>query len=391
MNGASSPLAGRAIYLLAAVSLAAGLLFEWAARRHASTTTESQDAEIRAVERMTDARVVLAAARAKRIDAPTARELARVDPADTGLVGIEWSSLVTTPGTLDAKQASTDPRWAGLLVRWMREAGVGPGTRVAIGASGSFPALAFAAQIAAESLGAEPIVAGSLGASNFGATIPTFDLHDMHRTLLDAGVLHTPMRLLSPGGDEDRLAGLDEEREWVAARLATIAAQPDAPEILMPASRLESIARREEVFFGPNGVGSDPSVVLFVTVGGHAANYGVGPSALALPNGLIPAAQASTLFPPTAAHIGDSVAIRALRNGVPVVNLLGIRDLMVRHGMGYHGGAVHSQHAATIPAGPLSGPWRIAAALLGVTLLAAVLGSRPLRGRHEDSEPEQST
>lgn len=356
---------------LAVAALALLLLFEALAPEipHPEFGIE----ERAAIQRTLAAQRALADARRSAISAETAAELRRTDPHDTGLIGVEWSPLVTTPGTLEAKQASCDPRWAALFCRWMERAGVGPDASVAIGSSASFPAPMLAARIAAESLGARPIIVASLAASNYGATIPEFDLFAMEQVLLAQGHVTHPIDVLTPGGDEDRLAGLEQgDREQVLVRLEAIRRLPNAPTVVIPADRAEAIALRDDVLFGQ----SHAKPALFINIGGHAANYGVGASALAMPRGAIDPAAISGID----AIQGDSMIVRALRSGIPVVNVLDVRGILFDEGLvpspGGDAAAILLSRSPTV---------RVLSMILAFTLAAALLWMRRVQLTRRDA------
>ncbi len=126
-----------------------------------------------------------------------------LDPNGTCLIGPEHTELFTSLGQLEAKRTTTTPDMAGLLAHLLDEAGVGEGDRVAVGASGSFPALLVATLTAVEALGAEPVTILSLGASSFGATRPGFHLLDLYELLEAGGFVSVPPAAVSLGGSED--------------------------------------------------------------------------------------------------------------------------------------------------------------------------------------------
>jgi poly-gamma-glutamate system protein len=122
------------------------------------------------------------------------------DPNATCLVGPEMGELFTTLGQVEAKRTTLVPDMAGLMVHLLREAGVGRGDTVAVGASGSFPALMVATVVAVEALRAHPQVVLSLGASSFGATRPDFHLLHLYLLLRRRGCC-PPRRWGCPWGD----------------------------------------------------------------------------------------------------------------------------------------------------------------------------------------------
>ncbi|MEO1085566.1 MAG: poly-gamma-glutamate system protein, partial [Acidobacteriota bacterium] len=111
------------------------------------------------------------------------------DPAETALIGQEYTQITTDRGYLDAKLASTDPNFAAVTVDLLRSVGVEPGDCVALAMTGSFPALNVSALAAVDVVGARPVTITSVGASNFGATDPFFTWLDMERELVDRGML----------------------------------------------------------------------------------------------------------------------------------------------------------------------------------------------------------
>lgn len=282
-------------------------------------------------------------------------ELKKSDPMETGLVGIEWSEYTTTSGDLAAKRLSSSSHWVGAWISWYREAGLEAGDRVAIGASGSFPAMILSARIAAEALGLEPVVIASLTSSTWGANVPGFDLWEMERVLVEGGHLVYPARMWSLGGDGDRAFHIDEEdRDRLFLRLAEIESDPATPTILRPVSTSASIDARVALFFPGNG----ENCRLFVNIGGHAANFGTGLGALSVPSGLtIPRREGSIDW------AGDSVILRALGRGVPVIHILDIRGLAASRGIGPSDGSRMEKTALFHGA-----PSRIAAGLLAAFL-----------------------
>ena len=63
------------------------------------------------------------------------------DPAGTGLIGDSMTLVTSVPGNLKAKQTSLNPNFAAAVVQMLHDAGVREGDVVAVGCSGSFPAL----------------------------------------------------------------------------------------------------------------------------------------------------------------------------------------------------------------------------------------------------------
>jgi poly-gamma-glutamate system protein len=236
---------------------------------------------------------------------------AEIDPNRTGLIGPEIDRLTTTIGHPAAKRTTTNPEFAALLVHLMYQSGVAPGDRVAIGSSGSFPALMIAALAAAEAMSVTPVSILSLGASGYGATRPEFHLLKISELLLREGIIGTRPVAASLGGDRDR--GREYPQELRESLLEEIR---EAGMTLLEES---SLRRNVEARMAVYGAGSTP-ISAYINAGGSYANLGTSNLALKLKPGLNRAVD----LPPEDER---GVLFEMAAQGIPTIHLLFIEGL----------------------------------------------------------------
>lgn len=194
----------RVVHILVATIAAAALL---SAERFQVTHVQPDfEVKLRAAKRMQRGIDVIRTHRVRNV-AAVDRE---IDPTGSGLIGIAASSTTTSSGSLEAKRTTANPNWAAVLVELLREAEVKEGDLIAVGLSGSFPALNLAAFVAAEELGVEVVSIASAGASSWGANFASFAWLDMETVLQEAGVLSTRSIAASLGGGRDRGLGMSK-------------------------------------------------------------------------------------------------------------------------------------------------------------------------------------
>ncbi|MDR3672843.1 MAG: poly-gamma-glutamate system protein [Holophaga sp.] len=292
--------------------------------------------------------------------AAVAREAPAPDPATdpnrTGLVGLPFTPITTTLGSLPAKRTGAQPDAAALMARLMTQAGVQPGSRVAIESSGSFPGFAIAALVAARSLGAEAVPVVSIGASQYGANRPGFTLPDMLAVLARRGLIQRGPLAVSPGGGSDRGGDMDPHAlEPALSRAAALGAR-----ILRPAGLAADVATKRAI------LDSKGRPAVFVSVGGNWAAAGPGESLLGRTGLLTPGR-----FKPE----GTGLIQSYLRDQVPVIRVLDVQDLCVRTGLPFDpipwpAEGRSSLYRGTLPPRPLIalGP--------ALAILAAVLAKR---------------
>jgi len=191
------------VHVLVAVIACAALLS--AERFQRLGVSPNFDEKLRAARQMERGMDVVRTWRARKV-APIDTEL---DPTGSGMIGFASSPTTTNTGSLAAKRTTVNPNWAAVLVDLLRRAGIERGDLVAVGISGSFPALNVAALIAADVLELETVTIASAGASSFGANIPGFGWLDMEHLLADAGIFRGRTIAASLGGTRDRALGMD--------------------------------------------------------------------------------------------------------------------------------------------------------------------------------------
>ena len=125
-----------------------------------------------------------------------------IDPAQTGLIGMLMTPITTATAPVSAKQTSANPNFAAVIVEMLMKAGVEEGDVVAVGCSGSFPALNICTYAALRTLKLRPVVISSVSASQFGANDPQLLWIDMERILNEHDRDKFPFRSIaaSPGG-----------------------------------------------------------------------------------------------------------------------------------------------------------------------------------------------
>ena len=295
-----------------------------------------------------------------------------LDPNRTGLVGPEYSDLMTTVGALESKRTTTNPNMAGLIVHFLTQAGVSRGQTIGVACSGSFPALMIASIAAARSMGVRPIVILSLGASSYGATSTQFSLLDIYDVLARARICIEPPAAVSLGGEKD--VGLDFEAD-VRDNLVRQILQSGILFIREP--DLEAnVARRVSVYEA-----SGTRIAALINCGGSYSSLGSSTSILDLSPGLA----TSVVVPPRAERgLLQEMAAR----GIPVIHLLHIKGLALRHGLPWDPVPLPEPGAFSLP-GPQSGNsarfWLVSLGYLALlAVLAAWPGMRPREPRGSD-------
>jgi poly-gamma-glutamate system protein len=297
------------------------------------------------------------------------------DPNRTGMIGLEYGSFTTSLGDLAAKRTSTDPSLAALMVRLYAEAGAKRGDCVAIGASGSFPALLVAALAAAKVSGLTGIVIGSIGSSTWGANAEGFTMAELLGVLSSSPLAGFILAGVSLGGDGD--AGHEFDQATLVSLRSRIL---DSGLPLFEASGTrDSVKKRLALYARSAG---DRRIAAYVNIGGNIASIGTGIEVISLQPGLVkPDWQA--VAPEYRGVIYEMAAL-----GLPVIHLLNMRGLAARYSLPWDPSPLTRPERAAAP-DPRNDPYEkvkagifLAAAL--ATLAAAFIAERRRRekGRH---------
>ncbi|EQA43738.1 poly-gamma-glutamate system protein [Leptospira broomii serovar Hurstbridge str. 5399] len=240
------------------------------------------------------------------------------DPARSGLIGSFLTAVTSNTGIITAKQTSVNPNFAGLLVDLLKKAGVEDGGTVAVGLSGSFPALNVCVYAAAKSLNLKLVSISSLSSSQWGANDPEFLWADMERELFKEKIFPYRSIALSYGGLEDRALGISPEGK----RLLDESVRRNSLPLLTGDSFTSSLDERMRRF--TNGAKGE-SFQAYINVGGGTISVGTKAGKLSFKPGL------NKTLPPGAAKI-DSVMTRFLLEDVPVIHLTEIEELAKKYG-----------------------------------------------------------
>jgi len=248
------------------------------------------------------------------------------DINQTGLIGLRYSAITTTVGSLAAKRTTTNPNFAGLMVYLLHQAGAQPGDAIAIGASGSFPSLIIATLAAAKVLGLFPVLICSLGASQWGANEPEFTWLVIEDCLVKAGWLPENFGAVavSLGGDKDTAQELPlEARE---ALLKQINQYGKNKEFIYLDDLMANVQKRVTLYYQKAG---NRRIAAFVSIGGNWADLGEDPAILSIEPGLNILTTLTTV--PESSKRG--VILEMASRGIPIIHLLNIKDLATKYGL----------------------------------------------------------
>lgn len=240
-----------------------------------------------------------------------------IDINETGIIGLDYSPITTTLGYLDAKRTSANPNFAAILVEMMKELDLKKGDFIAANFSGSFPGLNIAVIAAAQTLELNPIIMASVGASSYGANIPEFNYIHMEELLYDKGIFKTKSTLNSVGGGDDIGSDMSEETSGMILEML----EGLGRSVIFESDLEKNIKYRYDLYQKLSG----KNIKCFVNVGGNRVSIGEG-DWVKVGSGIVK--------PGINAVKSDSGLIGMfLFQGVPVINLLNIKNLATKYGI----------------------------------------------------------
>ena len=250
------------------------------------------------------------------------------DPERLGVIGVEWSPISTTLGSLPSKRTAADPFWSVVLFREMARMGLRSGCHVAILASGSFPGFVLNALAAAEAIGCRVLFAASLGASQWGANDPACPWPVMEGIFHRGGFLKTRASWYTLGGEDETGGGIGDEGRKILADAAAKEGIPLLEARTYNGILAAKISRLEA--FAPD---------LVITAGGSSSIFGVGNEHSG--NGFLPK---------NAVADEKSIVGWALSHGVPVFHAVDFRFLAKRMGVPFDAPRSRTNAIRTLPA-----------------------------------------
>ena len=241
------------------------------------------------------------------------------DPAQSGMLGELISPVTSNHGVLPAKQATVNPNFAAVVVEMLKQAGLKPGDTVAVGFSGSFPALNISVIAALETLDVKPLIISSASGSQWGANHPDFLWLDMEAALKEAGVISTRSIAASLGGVDDRGVGMPDQ----GIELLRAAVDRNELFFIEPKDLTEAIDERMRLY---REHAQGDAIKAYLNVGGGTASVGTHEGKAQFEPGF-------NRHPPVGIDLVDSVMARFAAEDVPVIHMVQVADLAARYGL----------------------------------------------------------
>lgn len=242
-----------------------------------------------------------------------------VDLSESGVLGELMSPVTSNAGSLSAKITSINPNFAGVMVHYFNKAECQEGDVVAVGFSGSFPAMNICVCAAMETLKLKPIIISSNAASQWGANHTRMLWIDMESILHKKNVFTFRSHAASIGGIEDRGLGMSKD----GVRRIRYAIERSKVPMIDPVDYAESIEKRMEIY--REYAGEQP-IKAYINVGGGTTSVGTKVGKRLFRPGL------NRTAPQRTPEI-DSMMLRFSEQGIPVIHLVHIERLAKRYGL----------------------------------------------------------
>ncbi|QDU59305.1 hypothetical protein Pan216_01330 [Planctomycetes bacterium Pan216] len=242
-----------------------------------------------------------------------------IDPSRSGMIGEAMSDVTSVPGHLPSKQTSINPNFAAVVVDMLTRAGVREGDFVAVGFSGSFPALNTCVLAALKTLNLQPVIISSASASQFGANMNDFIWLEMERVLYEREIMPFRSAAASLGGMDDEGGGLSEG----GAKILKNHILENQIPLIEPNSFTESLDSRMNIYRERSG---EDNIAAYINVGGGTVSVGRSAGKKAFRPGLNMGASHHALSI-------DSVMSRFARNGIPIVHMSSVMDIAEDYGL----------------------------------------------------------
>ncbi len=237
------------------------------------------------------------------------------DPAYSGLIGSFVTPVTTDSGELEAKRTSINPNMAAVVVHLLKKEKLKEGDVVAVGYSGSFPAINLSVCAAIATLKLKPVIISSVGSSQWGANDPRFLWVDMESFLYQQGIFPFRSAAASMGGKNDRARELtDSGRALIRDAIARNGLTP-----LEVRGVHRDIDERMRIYF------TRVSPKVYINVGGGVASTGFRPTKKLLKSGIVRKAL------PTGRGT-DSVIHRFVDEGVTVIHIDNVKSFVRPYG-----------------------------------------------------------
>ncbi len=256
----------------------------------------------------------------------------KYDKSGTGLVGKKNTIITSDKGVLRSKQIAANPNLAALVVDWLLDLKLQEGDTVAIGMTGSFPGVDISTLAAVNALKLKPLLIVSASASQWGANIPGLSILDMLAVLKTQKILTYPVLAASVGGGKDLGTSLDPKG---AATLRETIQKYQIPLIGEPKVSL-SIDKRLNLY---KQAAKGEKIKAYINIGGGVASIGKHFSQTNLSNEQKVEILKHSLktgpnteLPVQLAHT-NSVSVRYLKQGIPVINAKDISVVAARYSL----------------------------------------------------------
>jgi len=241
------------------------------------------------------------------------------DPARSGLIGPYMSSVTTVPGALLSKQTSVNPNFAAVIVHYLKRLKIKEGDLVAVGYSGSFPALNISVLAALQTLRLRAVIISSVGASGFGANMENLLWVDMERILAERHLWEYRSVAASLGGIGDQVMGManggkERIRRGILRNRLNLIETKDFT---------QGIVQRMEIY---KKFAGDVPYKAYINVGGGTLSVGTSTGKALYRPGL-------NRRPPPGALQVDSVMTRFMKNRVPLIHMVNVPKIAEAHGL----------------------------------------------------------
>lgn len=233
------------------------------------------------------------------------------DPNETGLIGFEYSPITSERGSFSAKTSTTNPNYAALIVQFLNELDLKEGDNVAVGMTGSFPALNISVCAALQTLKLKPTIISSVASSSWGANDPDFTWLDMAKVLSDSDIFRFKPVAASIGASMDIGRGLSTE----GIEMINDAIKRNKTDLIYFDTLQDNISQRMKIY---SSFANGSTVKAYINVGGGVASLGSARNGTNVTPGL------NKKIPAEVFKDKKGVMYEMSKLGIPVIHLLDI-------------------------------------------------------------------